>query len=202
MDKTVLGIFEPTTNTEHLINDLQAEGYNPKDISIVMRDRDEAAMMGHEPGGVFSDTAGGLATGAIVGSIMGLLAAITIPGVGALLVGGPVAAALGLTGVAATAASGAVTGAIAGGLVGALMGLGLPREEAERYQERIREGAILIAVPSSNTEAIDVESIFHDYHAIEVRTLSHEKSRYRTQPGTQHFGFASKGGRSRRKGTR
>jgi hypothetical protein len=200
MNKTVLGIFEPTTNTEHLINDLQAEGFNLKDISTVMRDNGEIAMMGNETGGVLSDTVGGLATGIIIGTIAGLLGAITIPGIETLLIGGSIATALGLTGLAATAASGAVTGAIAGGLIGALMGLGLPREEAERYQKRIKEGAIIVAVPTNQNEAIEVESLFHDYHAIEIRTVSHEKRRYRTQPGP-HYGFASKGGRSMRKRT-
>ena len=202
-NKTVLGIFEPTTNTEHLINDLQAEGYNPRDVSIVMRDRDDVAEM-HKTSGaeVIGDTAGGMATGAVVGGFMGLLAAIAIPGVGGLLVGGPIAAALGLTGVAATAASGAVTGAIAGGLIGALMGLGLPREEAERYQERIKEGAILVAVPTSNAGALDVESLFHDYQAMEVKTLTHEPRDYNRRKSADErtqYGFASKGGRSRKK---
>jgi hypothetical protein len=203
MDKTVIGIFEPTTNTEHLINDLQADGYNPRDVSIVMRDRNDVEGM-HETTGaeVLGDTAGGLATGAVVGGIMGLLAAIAIPGVGGILVGGPIAAALGLTGVAATAASGAVTGAIAGGLIGALMGLGLPREEAERYQERIKEGAILVAVPASDAGVLDVESLFRDYQAMEVKILTHESrdwNRRRSTDERSQYGFASKGGRSRRR---
>ena len=196
MDKTIIGIFEPTTNTEHLINDLQAEGYDPRDVSIVMRDRADVVDM-HESKGLVGETAGGMATGAIVGGIMGLLAAIAIPGVGGLLVGGPLAAALGLTGVAATAASGAVTGAIAGGLIGVLMGLGLPREEAERYQERIKEGAILIAVPAADSGAREVETLFHDYHAVETRTLAHERKRYRQEPEKRtQYGFA--GGRAKK----
>lgn len=196
MEKTVLGIFEPTTNTEHLINDLQAQGYHPKDISIVMRDREEAKDL-HEKTGTAANTAGGLATGAVVGGVMGILAAIAIPGIGGLLVGGPIASALGLTGAAATAASGAVTGALAGGLIGALMGLGLPREEAERYQERIKEGAILVAVPTTVVGAMEVETLFNDYNAMEVRTLTHEERRERRNESDAQFGFASKGGRSK-----
>ena len=47
-----------------------------------------------------------------------------------------IAAALGLTGVAATTVSGALTGALAGGLIGALTGLGFTKEDAELYQRK------------------------------------------------------------------
>src|SRR3989344_5832380 len=50
--------------------------------------------------------------------------------------GGTVAAALGITGAAATAVSAATTGALAGGLLGGLIAIGIPDKEAKIYEQR------------------------------------------------------------------
>jgi len=78
---------------------------------------------------------------------------------GGLLIGGPLVAALGLTGVVATTVSGAVTGAVAGGLIGALVGLGLPKEDAEYYNEAIEKGGILLAVQAHDGDQDRVEEL-------------------------------------------
>jgi hypothetical protein len=172
----LLGVFNAQDDAETAINKLQDTGYNPKDISIVMRDNEMAKEMAHSTG---ADVAGGAASGAttggIIGGIAGLLigiGAIAVPGIGALLIGGPIAAALGLTGAAATTVSGAVTGALAGGLVGALVNLGIPEDEARVYEDRIKEGGILVAVPTEGYDMEEARSILEDEGATQIRTVS------------------------------
>lgn len=173
--KTVIGLFTEEEDVEGAINELKDRGYNPKDISLIMRDTRGARRIEEDTGAeVGEGAASGAATGAIVGGITGLLigiGAITIPGVGAFLIGGPLAAALGLSGAAATTASGAMTGALAGGLIGALMSLGLPREEAERYETRIREGAILLAVPAYEGQEAEVSQAMDKFGASDIKML-------------------------------
>jgi uncharacterized membrane protein len=174
MPETVLAVFSNRDNAEMAIEDLQSEGYNPKDISIVMRDREEAEGVARDTGSnVAAGAVSGATTGGVVGAITGLLVgigAIAIPGIGGVLIGGPLAAALGLTGAAATTVSGAATGAVAGGLIGALMGLGVPEEEARVYEERIKAGEIMIAVPTRG-RGREVESILSDHGADQIRTV-------------------------------
>lgn len=173
--KTMIALFTEKDDAEGTIKELEKNGYSPKNVSLIMKDDKKASQMAKETGaGVGEGAASGAATGAAVGGITGLLiglGAITIPGIGAVLIGGPLAAALGLTGAAATTATGAMTGAVAGGLIGALMGLGLTRNEAEHYERRIEEGAILLAIPAYSGQENEVESILSRYNATDIRSL-------------------------------
>lgn len=173
--KTVIGLFTESKDVENSINELKSRGYNPKDISMIMKDTREAKKIQENTGGdIAAGAATGATTGAVVGGIAGLLigiGAIAIPGVGAFLIGGPLAAALGLSGAAATTATGAMTGALAGGIIGALMSLGLPKEDAERYETRIKEGAILLAVPAFEGQEMEVANTMDKYGASDIKTL-------------------------------
>lgn len=207
MPQTVLGIFQNRINAEDAIQDLESLDYNPKDISIIMKNQEEAHEIAHDTGATVVDGAvSGAVTGGVVGGIAGLLigiGAITIPGIGALLIGGPIAATLGLTGAAATTTSGAVTGALAGGLIGVLMNLGVSRNDAEVYEKNIREGAILIAVPSQARTSQEVEEILADNGADQIRTID-ARSEYeaehvaRRRDYPMHTYAGLKGGRRRR----
>ena len=77
--------------------------------------------------------------GAKVGTILGALVALTLPGIGEALIIGPLLAAL--TG----AAAGGAVGGLAGGS-GALGKVGLPEEVASRVNQGVSKGEILIAV--------------------------------------------------------
>ena len=50
MADITLGIFSSTTDAEYAIHDLQDAGYDPKDISILMRNRDQAAQISDTTG--------------------------------------------------------------------------------------------------------------------------------------------------------
>jgi hypothetical protein len=169
----VLGLFDNRAQAEAAIADLQDQGYSPQDLSIMMNDATEAQAVADNTGAAVAEGAtSGAVTGGAVGALAGLLVgvgALAIPGFGALLVGGPLAAALGLTGTAATTASGAVTGALAGGLIGALIGLGVPEENARVYEQRLKEGAILLAVPTNdNISHADVRGTLEAHNAESV----------------------------------
>lgn len=173
----VLGIFTNRTDAEGAVSKLEDHGYNAREISILVKDEVVREELTHSTGAnVESGVAEGVVTGGLIGGVVGLLVgvgAITIPGIGAVLIGGPIAAALGLAGAAAVAAEGATTGAVAGGVLGALIGLGLPEEEAKFYDERLREGAIILAVsPKSSFTEAQIKQIFADYNAQQMHYLS------------------------------
>lgn len=179
--QTLIGIFQDRFDAESAIDELQEMGFNPRDVSVVVKEGVTVAQDTGSKGGRAAEGAvSGAATGGVLGGLAGLLigiGALAIPGVGAFLVGGPIAAALGLTGAAATTISGATTGALAGGFVGGLIGLGVPEDVARVYEQRVKEGAVLLAVPTNTpTGESEVRKVFEDYNADQIRTIHELRS--------------------------
>lgn len=156
------GLYTDRDRAEAGINRLRTV-YGSDQIGIVMRDTEQAEELAertdtkdHASSAGKGALAGG-GVGGVLGGITGLLVGlgtITIPGVGPVVAGGALAAALGITG--GTAAAGAGLGAAAGGLVGALVGLGFPEDEAEYYERGIREGQILVTVQNGDARAAEI----------------------------------------------
>ncbi len=99
--------------------------------------------------------AAGAVSGAAVGLLVGLAVAgstFVLPGVGAFLVGGPLAAAL----------TGAGIGAASGGLLGALIGAGIPEHEAHHYASGVEQGHILVSADVDDAVAPVVRRIFDE----------------------------------------
>jgi hypothetical protein len=164
---TIVGVFKDKVAAESAITEMKNMGVHDTDISFISTkwDSDAAGDGGTKAG---EGATAGATTGAIIGAIAGLAVANgVLPGLGTLFVAGPVAAALGLGGVAATTAAGALTGAAAGGILGALTGMGVRDEDAKMYEERVKGGDILVTAKTNDTAAIDAMT---KYGAEEVRT--------------------------------
>ncbi len=189
MDKMVLGIFGSSVDASDAINRLSDLGYDPKDMSIIMRDSRGAGDLAGETavGDVATGAAAGAVSGAIIGGLAGLLGAFVIPGLGAFLVGGPIAAALGVTGAAASTVSGVATGAVAGGLIGALSGLGLSDEEARVYERSINQGGILVAVPARRGEGAEVSGVLQEFGATQIKSISSTGERTERDIGREGY---------------
>ena len=159
MARMLLTAFHDKDQANMAIDELEKLGYTAHDLSIITREnRGEAADALHHP--ATEGAASGAATGTVVGGLAGLLAgAGVIPALAGLLIGGPIALALGATGIAATTISGAVTGALAGGLIGALTGLGLSEDEARRYDETLTKGGLVLGVPIRDEHAAEARKI-------------------------------------------
>ena len=90
-------------------------------------------------------TTTGAVTGGIIGGTLGLLAgigALAIPGLGAFVAAGPIMATL----------AGIGSGGTLGGIIEALVGAGIPEYEAKRYENRLKEGGILISIRANNDD--------------------------------------------------
>jgi hypothetical protein len=174
---TVVGIFDSKDDAEFAVEDLKEFGFQNSDISVIMKEQGGYVQKtkGSKGGAAFEGLVTGATSGGVIGGLAGLLigiGAIAIPGVGPLLVAGPLAVALGLTGAAAATVSGAATGIVAGGLVGSLVGIGLPQDVAYQYEQRLREGGVLLAVPVEvESDARKVEKLFALHNAMHIRNL-------------------------------
>ena len=144
--KSVFGIARDEAQACNIVSSLKSAGFSNNDVSVLLPDKSSTREFAHQKGTKAPEGAAtGAGTGGALGGVLGWLAgigALAIPGLGPFVAAGPIMAAL----------SGAAIGAAAGGLVGTLIGMGIPEYEAKRYENRLREGRILIAVHSENSD--------------------------------------------------
>jgi uncharacterized membrane protein len=177
MDKMILGAFSDRDSADAAVEELQESGFEPSDMSIITKEDKHAAQ--DLADNTAEGAASGATTGGLIGGLAGLLAGAGIfPALAGLFIGGPIAAALGLTGVAAATASGAVTGAIAGGLVGALTGIGVSEETAQSYDEIVNAGGVVVGVPAREGDG-EARSILKSHGAediteVEIKQHAHK----------------------------
>lgn len=156
MKHTTLGVFQASSAAEAAINALTKDSaVSVGDISYVYRNVHEGVHVVKAEDGS-PTVAEGAVSGAVTGGTLGALAGIAtvaglIPVIGPIFAAGPLITALGLgSGALATTAAAVATGAAAGSLIGALASLGVSKERAEEYEERVMAGDTLVSVESDN----------------------------------------------------
>ncbi len=177
MTQTMVGIFHTPADAEQAIADLVASGFSREKISVIAPHTSQAEHVTVAGSGVEhgEDMAIGALGGGLLGGALGALVGmivVGIPGLGALLVAGPLAAMIG--GAGATMAIGAGAGAVGGGVLGALTWAGVTKEEAHVYEEFIRRGGTLVMVQASNAERDRAAEILHHDGAADASELEAE----------------------------
>lgn len=161
--KAVIGIVATYEQAERTVSDLRAAGFVDNDMSVLFPDKSGTRDFAHEhstkaPEGAIA----GVGAGGALGGTLGLLAGIgllAIPGLGPFIAAGPLLAAL----------SGAAAGAAVGGITGALVGLGIPEVEAKQYENKVKDGNILISVHAEDTERKDrAKAVLAQNHASDI----------------------------------
>ena len=145
MKDTVYCLASNEPQANEVLTHLRNLGFSASEISILLKAKKTKNISVRE------DAIRGARKGGIAGGVLGALAGLTvlsIPAVGPLLVSGPLLGALG------GAAVGGVVGGLAGGS-GALTHIGIPEEHTPRLEQKIHNGAILIAVHSDNPVRLD-----------------------------------------------
>jgi hypothetical protein len=172
MKKITAAVFESRDAAEKAINYLHNELNIPTEhISFIYRNID-GEVREVDPSVISSNTPGeGAKKGATIGGTLGALLGLAvvagiIPVIGPILAAGPIVTALGISGAVGTAAAGALTGAAAGGLIGALANLGIGKERAQRYEDLVRAGDVLLIVYA--TEGMGVIEALRSLGATEV----------------------------------
>ncbi|HBV97021.1 MAG: membrane protein [Peptococcaceae bacterium BICA1-7] len=153
MSRTVISAFDSREGAEKAVNDLRGKGFE-KDISILAKDDHsrENAKGTDAPYSGGDSVANGVSTGGVAGGLIGLAAgagALAIPGIGPLLAVGPIAGLL----------SGAATGGIAGGLAD----YGIPAERGRFYEDKIKQGSMLVTVKCDDNKAQEASGVLTQY---------------------------------------
>ncbi len=94
MAQTVVSIFKYQEGVENAINELKNLNYDPTGFSVVMRDVRKVEEIEENTGAsVAKGAVSGAVTGGVLAGVAGLLVGlgiITIPGLGAIFVAGPI----------------------------------------------------------------------------------------------------------------
>jgi hypothetical protein len=144
---SVFGIYRDRPSVEEAVDTLRAAGFRNTDISVLFQENEGTKDLAHEkntkaPEGATTGGILGGITGGVLGWLTGIGALATIPGLGPLIVAGPIVAAL----------AGVGAGGTFGGMIGALVGMGVPEYEAKRYEGRIKLGGALMSVHCDNDD--------------------------------------------------
>lgn len=170
MAQTVTALFESNTAAYSAVQDLVDHGFARATIGVMTRDNTSSdgtvTTRVATPGGP-SGVAQGAGLGAALGGLSGLvvgLTVLTVPGVGPVLAGGLLAAAL----------TGAGVGAVAGGMVGALTEAGLPKEHVHYYSEGLRRGSVLVVVATTDEMTELAMTLLSHHHPVALHTRAEE----------------------------
>jgi hypothetical protein len=152
---SVIAVYPDHASAEAAVRKLIKEGFPMNNVSIVGRDFE----VEEDPIGFLSSSdfvKVGAGTGAWVGGLFGLLmgaAFLVVPGVGPMVVAGPLVGSL-LGGI-----EGALAGAAVGALTGALVSLGVPKDQALKYEAQVKAGKFLVVVRGTPEEITRAQAI-------------------------------------------
>jgi hypothetical protein len=162
----IVAVYHDHAEAEKAVRRLHDAGFAMSDLSIIGRDLQLSEVpVGLVNAGDYAKAGAG--TGAWFGGLFGLLvgaAFLIIPGVGPVIIAGPLTAAV-LAGL-----EGAIAGTALGGLTGALVGWGVPKDRALSYETHIKGGKFLVLVRgvSEVTERARVLLAPHAPHEVQV----------------------------------
>ena len=165
---SVVAIFNIHTEAEAAVKELQKAGYDMKKLSIVGKDyHSEEHVVGYYNTGDRVKYWGKL--GAFWGGLWGFLfgsALFFIPGIGPIVVGGPLVAWI----------IGALEGAvIIGGfsaIGAALYGIGIPKDSVLKYETSLKSNKFLLVAHGTGIEVEKAKAILDRTSAIET-TIHH-----------------------------
>jgi hypothetical protein len=144
----IVAIYKSHSEAETAVKELQKAGFDMKKLSIVGRDyHTDENVVGYYNAGDRMKSWG--KTGAFWGGMWGLLfgsAFFFIPGVGPLLVAGPL-----VTWIVGALETAAVVGGLSA--IGAgLYGLGIPKDSIVRYETALKTGNFVLIAHGSSLE--------------------------------------------------
>ena len=170
--QAVVASYGSHDGAEEAVRQLQRSDVPMDHISIIGRDwqvREDVQGFYHPGDAIQAGAKQGAWFGGFFGLFLGM-GMFIIPVAGAVIVLGPLAGLI----------AGAISGAGLGALVSGLMTMGIPKDQALKYQERLEAGEFLVVVNGSAEETARAHAVLqitsntgvaaHDLHA------THEKA--------------------------
>lgn len=152
----LMALFSDVSSAASAARGAHALGVERADLSVVARDHQDEERIGNQidasPGSEIEDSPAASRLGELSGYILAAIA-IGLPGTGAVVAAGPLAAELGEV-------AGHVAGQVAGDLKATLMKTGMSETDADEWRAQIEDGrAILLGVHVRSARAADIETL-------------------------------------------
>ena len=128
----VIDTIRGTSDSDHEAK----EGTVSNEAKGGQKDREEIA---HE---IRVDEEVGAVSGGVMGGVLGAASALSIPGIGPVIAGGILIAAL----------AGAAIGAVSGGYLSAFTNIGVPEKKVDHYRREFEAGHIIVTVKTNGRE--------------------------------------------------
>lgn len=158
-EQCVVAVYDSFGKARAGVQALEAIGYPRDQVSLVTRSiNDEVPEREREELQYGDETEKKAATGAGLGGLVGLLLGtplLTIPGIGALLIAGPITMGL--------------AGALVGGFLGALGGWGVHTDHVRGYEQQVAEGALLVIAHGDPLQVAKAEELLRATEVSEVQ---------------------------------
>jgi hypothetical protein len=119
-------------------------GFSSDDISVLLQDHRSSRAFAQEGSTQTPKATASRTTADRTFAFLGEINSLAIPGIGPFIAVGPIMEAL----------AGCNGRGSAGDLTAALVDMGVPESEAKRYEQRIREGAVLLSVCCDNSVTV------------------------------------------------
>src|SRR5512141_1887763 len=158
---SVVAVFDSHDQAEDAIRELQKDGFDMKNLSIVGKDyHTEEHVVGYYTTGDRMLYWG--KTGAFWGGFWGLLfgsAFFWVPGIGQLLVAGPL-----VMWIVGALEEAAVVGGL-GALAAALYSIGIPKNSVVQYETEVKNGKLLLVAHGTADEVERAKDLLHQTRA-------------------------------------
>ncbi len=161
--QSIVAIYGNHDDAEVAVRRLADQGVPINQVSIVGRNFEtHQDIQGfYRPADAALDGAGdGAWFGGLFGLMMGAMGFFIFPVVGGLMIMGPLAGMV----------AGAIGGAGVGALLNALTAMGVPRDQALVYQERLQAGEFLVVVHGGVGETARARAILEDTARTDLQT--------------------------------
>ena len=156
----VLALFDDPSAAAAAARDLRGLGIARERVSIVARSHDEegalAKAAGASPGSEIEDSRPASRLGELSAHLIATIA-LVMPGIGPIVADGPLAAGLG-----------EAAGHVAGGIARTLHHAGMDRHQADQWEARISQGAILVGAHVDAAGRAAARQIFTASGAVSV----------------------------------
>ncbi len=166
-------IFDSHAEAERAVSQLRSAGVSDSDLSVIAHhggttttSSGDGEITDEHHRNVLRGILGGGALGAGLG-----IAALAIPGVGPLAAAGAIAASA----APEALAIGAGVGALTGTLNEVLTKHGVPKEDADYYGGRLKNGGVVVTVSGSSVDAAQARQVLYSnggHNASQARTAS------------------------------
>jgi hypothetical protein len=152
---SVVAVYPDQASMERAVRRLHEDGFDMRHVSLIGR---EFAVNDRPIGFVTTGdyVEAGAEIGAFLGGILGLCVGVgflILPGLGFVIVTGPVAAAI-LAGM-----EGSLAGAAVGALAGAFVGSGVPAGHAATYESHVKGGKFLVVARGDSSMIEQARSV-------------------------------------------